>query len=152
MPFACDSFDAVICQGVLEHVSEPKIVVDNIFEVLQPGGFVYAEIPFLQGFHADPSDYQRYTIKGIEYLFRDFEKLDSGTCVGPSSALAWMLREYFSLFFGGGKARSFASHIFGWLTFWVKYGDLLLIRNPEAHRIASGLYFVGRKPSQQESG
>ena len=146
MPFAHGSFDAAVCQGVLEHIPEPQAVVRNMLDVLRPGGIVYAEVPFIQGFHADPSDFQRYTIKGIDFLFRDFEKLSSGTCVGPSSALAWVLREYMATFFGAGRARAVASHIFGWLTFWIKYGDYLLIRNPEAHRIASAVFFLGRKP------
>jgi SAM-dependent methyltransferase len=145
LPFADRCFDAVICQAVLEHVRAPESIVAEIGRVLQPGGYVYAEIPFLQGFHADPHDYQRYTLPGIQNLFRDFQKVDSGVCVGPSSTLAWILREYLSLLVGEGKIRSVASQLFGWLTFWVKYLDIWLAGHPQAHVIASGLYFAGRK-------
>jgi SAM-dependent methyltransferase len=145
LPFADNCFDAVICQAVLEHVRDPQSVVAEIGRVLQTGGDVYAEIPFLQGFHAAPFDYQRYTLPGIEYLFRNFQKVNSGVCVGPSSTLAWILREYLSLLVGRGKIRSVAAQLFGWLTFWVKYLDVWLARHPQAHIIASGLFYEGRK-------
>ena len=54
---------------------------------------MYAEIPFLQGYHADPHDYQRYTRSGIVELFGDFDLLETGVCVGPASALGWMLTD-----------------------------------------------------------
>lgn len=145
LPLADNSFDLVICQAVLEHVRDPQSVVAEIERVLKTGGQVYAEIPFLQGFHADPHDYQRYTRSGIEYLFRNFTKVDSGVCVGPSSAVAWMAREYLSLLIGSGKARSVAAQLLGWLTFWIKYCDIWLVRHPQAHIVAAGLYFQGRR-------
>jgi SAM-dependent methyltransferase len=145
LPFPCNCFDVVVCQAVLEHVPDPQTVVAEIGRVLRPGGHVYVEVPFLQGFHADPHDYQRYTLGGVEHLMQSFKKEASGVCVGPSSALAWVLREYLALFVGKDRVRTFASHLFGWLTFWIKYLDVLLTRNPQTHVIASGLFFLGRK-------
>jgi SAM-dependent methyltransferase len=149
LPFASNSFDAVICQAVLEHVLDPRAVVAEIERVLRPGSYIYAEIPFLQGLHPDPHDYQRYTLSGVENLFRNFHKVDSGLCVGPSSTLAWILREYLALFIGKGKTRTAASHLFGWLTFWIKYLDIVLVHHPEAHFIASGFFYLGIKVDSQ---
>ena len=42
-----------------------------MFRVLKPGGYIYSEVPFLQGFHADPDDYQRYTLQGLKILFNN---------------------------------------------------------------------------------
>jgi len=145
LPFGSGCFDAAVSVAVLEHVCNPPAIVAEIRRVLRTGGYVYAEVPFLEGFHAAPHDYQRYTLPGIEYLFRDFLRQDSGVCVGPSSALAWLLREYLALFAGTGKVRAYAAHLFGYLTFWIKYMDVLLARHPEAHVIASGLFYFGRK-------
>ena len=145
LPFCAGCFDAAVSLAVIEHVRDPRAIVAEMRRVLKAGGYVYAEVPFLQGFHAAPHDYQRYTLPGIEYLFRDFLKQDSGVCVGPSSALAWFLREYLALLAGTGRARTYAVRLCGYLTFWIKYLDVLLARHPEAHVIASGLFYFGRK-------
>jgi len=149
LPFQSGSFHGVICQAVLEHVRFPEIVVEEISRVLLKGGFVYAEVPFLQGYHPTPEDYRRYTMEGIESLFPGFSRLDSGVCVGPSSALSLMLREYLSgLLTGFGdetRARRLARRFAAWLTFPVKYLDLVFADRPGAGRIASGLFYLGKK-------
>ena len=72
LPFHDNVFDAIINEAVLEHVLEPKQIVDEIYRVLKPGGYVCAAVPFLQGFHASPHDYQRYTVPGFNHLFSDY--------------------------------------------------------------------------------
>jgi SAM-dependent methyltransferase len=145
IPFMENTFDLVISQAVLEHVQEPTQVVAEMIRVLKPGGKIYVEIPFLQGYHADPNDYQRYTPAGIDYLLRHVNKISSGIAVGPSSALVWLLREYIPLF-APRFMRQIVALAVAWLTTPVKYLDLFLARSPEARRIASGLYFLGTKP------
>jgi ubiquinone/menaquinone biosynthesis C-methylase UbiE len=53
--------DAVICSEVLEHITEPVMVLAEIYRILRPGGVMFATVPFLYRIHADPSDYGRYT-------------------------------------------------------------------------------------------
>jgi glycosyltransferase involved in cell wall biosynthesis/SAM-dependent methyltransferase len=84
LPFLPETFDAVAIQAVLEHVPYPRKVVDEIYRVLKPGGYVYAEIPFLQAFHAGPGDYQRYTVNGIKVLFEDYVPVLAGVCCGAN--------------------------------------------------------------------
>ena len=48
IPLKDCSVDGVIIQAVLEHVLDPKIVVEEIYRVLKKDGVVYAETPFLQ--------------------------------------------------------------------------------------------------------
>src|SRR5436190_7965343 len=38
LPFADHSFDYVYSHGVLHHIDRPRLVVDEIFRVLRPGG------------------------------------------------------------------------------------------------------------------
>lgn len=148
LPFCSRTFECVIAQGVLEHIRNPMKAVKEAIRVLKLDGILYAEVPFLQGFHPSPTDYQRYTRQGLLELFSDLECLDIGVCVGPSSALSWILRQYLAgvltAFTARGWVRSVALTVAGWLTFPIKYLDWLFATRPYAALIASGFYYLGR--------
>lgn len=91
LPIESNSVDFVACTTVLEHVSNPQFVVDEIFRVLRPGGVVWSDIPFMQPYHASPDDYQRFTITGIRHLFRKFEIVNSGAGYPNGFAVKWIL-------------------------------------------------------------
>ena len=147
LPFHDNVFDAIINEAVLEHVLEPKQIVDEIYRVLKPGGYVCAAVPFLQGFHASPHDYQRYTVPGFNHLFSAFIKIESGACAGPTASLHWIFREYVGLMlsFGNLLAAKIISLIIGWLTFPIILIDYILMMNKHSHILASAVYFVGQK-------
>lgn len=46
MPFADRSFDAVLCNHVLEHVDNDLQAMTEIHRVLRPGGFAILQVPF----------------------------------------------------------------------------------------------------------
>ena len=147
LPFKDSVFDAVITEAVLEHVREPKQVVAEIHRVLKADGYVCAAVPFLQGFHASPHDYQRYTVPGFDYLFSAFRKIEGGACAGPTASLHWLFREYvgLALSFGNLMLAKLISLVVGWMTFPLVGLDYLLMRNKHSHILASAVYFVGRK-------
>lgn len=68
MPFADASFDAVLCNAVLEHVASAGVVMTEIARVLRPGGHAIVSVPFLQPYHACPADVARYTAEGLAAL------------------------------------------------------------------------------------
>jgi SAM-dependent methyltransferase len=45
IPLPDASCDLVICDNVLEHISEPQVVMDEIARVLKPGGWFLAKTP-----------------------------------------------------------------------------------------------------------
>jgi SAM-dependent methyltransferase len=94
LPFRSETIDLCVCTAVLEHVPEPDFVVAEMRRVLKPGGRVHAAIPFLQPFHAAPTDFQRYTLSGIRRLFHDFVEEDVGFSSGFGETLAWIMREW----------------------------------------------------------
>ncbi len=149
LPFKDESFGIIICQAVLEHVEDPDQSVKEIKRVLKKDGMIYVELPFFQGLHATPtySDFQRYTIAGIQNMFREFELLEKGVLAGPGSALAWTLREFLAvlLSFNSVYLYRIFNLFFGWLTVPVKYLDYFLEKNRFAFTIASGFFFLGRK-------
>jgi ubiquinone/menaquinone biosynthesis C-methylase UbiE len=61
LPFCNDSFNAVICAELLEHIFNPRIVLSEIFRVLPKDGLLLMTVPFLYRIHADPYDFGRYT-------------------------------------------------------------------------------------------
>ena len=79
MPFPDESFDAIICKAVLEHVSEPQKAAREIYRILRKGGKSLIYLPFLYPYHVYQGayqDYYRYTQDGIRYLFRQFKSIE----------------------------------------------------------------------------
>ena len=146
MPFASSEIDAVILTGVLEHVLDPVTMVAEASRILRAGGRVYVEVPFMQGYHPHPGDYQRYTKTGLQHLMRNFREIDCGLCGGPSSALAWVTSEYLAAHTNSDLGYLVAKFIGRWLTFWIKYIDWFSMHRRNALVLASGFYYVGEKP------
>jgi SAM-dependent methyltransferase len=76
LPFPADSFHTVLCTEVLEHVPEPKLVIDEFERVLKPDGRIIMTCCQTFQLHEQPRDYYRYTRFGLEYLLsrsRDLE-------------------------------------------------------------------------------
>ncbi|MGB0721178.1 MAG: class I SAM-dependent methyltransferase [Gammaproteobacteria bacterium] len=143
IPLMSERFDAVVVQAVLEHVLEPATVVREIHRVLRPDGIVYAETPFMQQVHEGAYDFTRFTESGHRYLFRDFERLDSGVLAGVGTQLLWSL-EYFAR----GLLRSRrAGKVLKYALIWLQLLDRLV---PEAYNVdgASGVYFLGRRAAR----
>ncbi len=58
-------FDLVVCQACVEHIYDLNQSIIEIKRVTKKDEFLYFTAPFLQGFHADPSDYRRFTLNGF---------------------------------------------------------------------------------------
>ncbi len=147
LPFKDNSVDAIMSVAVLEHVRKPDAVLKEVLRVLKPGGRVFSVIPFMQPFHASPHDYQRYTLPGIEFLHRDFLKVESGVFSGPVSGALWVLQECLVsiLSFGSANLRNLLTILLMCLTWPIKFLDLLAMRLSTAKNVASNFYFYGRK-------
>jgi len=113
---------------MLEHVADPQAVVKEIYGALKPGGYIYCEIPFLQIYHPAPRDFQRYTIEGIDRLFSDSGRFETGVAVGPTSAVCGMLQEYIPFVIDIPVIRGALYYAIGWVGFLLRYLDVLLAR------------------------
>jgi ubiquinone/menaquinone biosynthesis C-methylase UbiE len=65
LPYPQESFDLVVCMDVLEHVADPKAVLEEIERVLKPGGTVLTTVPNRHAFR-DP----HYHLPFINWLPR----------------------------------------------------------------------------------
>jgi SAM-dependent methyltransferase len=139
LPIADGTVQAVSVQAVLEHVLDPWRAVNEIERVLAPGGLIYAVTPFLQHVHEGSWDFTRFTESGHRWLFRNFERLDSGVVAGPATAWVWSTEQLvrgLTRSFAAGKAARIALS-------WMHMLDRLI---PESYAVdgASCLYFYGR--------
>ena len=67
-PFPDEKFSAAICIETLEHVSEPKQLLAEIFRVLDDGGTLLISVPWSARRHHVPFDFFRYTPEGLNHL------------------------------------------------------------------------------------
>lgn len=146
LPIKAKSFHLALSIAVLEHLKEPQTAVNELHRILKKNGEVYIEIPFIQPFHSSPHDYYRATLPGLKHWCREFKEIDSGVCVGPGSAVAWLNIEYSRLLFG--EITIFGIFIelivrLGLLP--LKYLDKFLIKKDKAQISASAIYFHGKK-------
>lgn len=147
LPFSGSSLHAVVSTGTLEHVAEPTRVLGESWRVLRDGGLVYLEVPFLQGYHADPDDYWRFTQNGLRLLLQQngFEVQDSGSHMGPASAVCWIVSEVIASAFGQGALRRVGLLAGRCLVWPFKFLDYALMALPASSKVASGVWAVGRK-------
>jgi SAM-dependent methyltransferase len=144
IPLADRTVDAVWIQNVLEHVLDPWQVVAEIHRILKQDGLVYAETPFLQHVHEGAYDFTRFTESGHRWLFKNFERIDSGVVVGPGSQLLWTLehivRDIFRSVYIGKVVRI--------SMFWLQYLDRFI---PHRYAIddASAVFFLGKKSERE---
>ena len=145
MPIKDNSYELVICQATLEHVSYPSKVINEIYRVLKKNGYLYCSIPFLQGFHADPYDFQRYTLNGGEILLERFLIVKKGVSSGPFSSIAWIIRDLLSFGSKGTLLYNFSRIISSILVYPISLTDYFFPRSNSHNRNASEYFYLVQK-------
>lgn len=93
MPFADQTFDSAMATEVLEHCSNPRIVLGEVYRVLRPGGTFFFTTPFLWNLHEVPHDEFRLTPFHLDRLFREigYSQISLSAMGGWHASLAQML-------------------------------------------------------------
>jgi SAM-dependent methyltransferase len=141
LPFKNQVFDGIWVQAVLEHVVDPSLVISEIYRILKNDGIVYAETPFMQQVHEGAHDFQRYTILGHRFLFRDFDVIKIGGNGGSGVALAWSLRYFFWSIL---RSKYLAIILSAPFYLFLRFLDRFASKN-SLYDSASGVYFLGKK-------
>jgi len=66
--FPDQEFDTIILSDVLEHISNPELLWQEMFRILKPGGKLILNVPFLYPIHEQPYDFFRYTQFALERM------------------------------------------------------------------------------------
>jgi len=90
MPYLGESFDYIICNQVLEHVSKPWLCVDEFYRVLKKGGYVVIIVPSIYQEHRWPKDNWRVLKDGMGVLLSEFAFRNVGS-FGSSELLKHMI-------------------------------------------------------------
>lgn len=146
LPFRDETFDYVFSIYVLEHVPNPEFAIKEMHRVLKPGGICYSFIPFIQGYHAAPNDFLRFTSSGVVNYFYEFDIIKNKG-LGPTSAALWILQEWLAivLSFNSKKLHLVIHTLIMCISFPVKYVDIILSKSSLAKNIASINEIIARK-------
>ncbi|MET0638207.1 MAG: class I SAM-dependent methyltransferase [Chitinophagaceae bacterium] len=72
IPFENETFSAVVCTEVLEHVHDYQYLVNEIYRTSKPGADIIVTIPWSARYHYIPYDYFRYTPSTLKAMFENF--------------------------------------------------------------------------------
>lgn len=148
LPFGDASFDAVVAQGVLEHVIDPHRAADELHRVLRPGGFVFSTTPFVLGVHLPVADYTRFSRLAQLRLFRRFAPLECDVVEGAAVSLAYATSYFWMAVFssfGWANGAKMVKYAGNYLIFWLRYVDTFVRRSPISIDAAASYYYIGRK-------
>jgi|SRR3989344_2045256 len=69
-------FDVIIATHVLEHLPDPQKTITEIYRILKKGGICIVSVPLIEHYHPNPKDYYRFTWDSLNYLFKEFKKVE----------------------------------------------------------------------------
>jgi len=89
IPRESGTYDAIICNQVLEHVRRPGNVIGEFFRILKPGGKLFLTAPQCFGIHMEPHNYYNFINYGLKFLFEEagFEVIS----IKPLGGIFWLL-------------------------------------------------------------
>lgn len=78
-----ESFDVILCTGLLEHVPDPQRLIDDLYKLLRPGGKLILSASAVFSVHEGPNNFFHFTKYGMKLLLNNFSRMTiKGSC-GP---------------------------------------------------------------------
>jgi len=87
IPEYANHFGTIIMVSVFEHVENPYVVSDAVYQLLKPGGYLINSTPFLFPYHPSPEDNFRYSPEALKNIHQKsgFEWLEGDFHINYSS-------------------------------------------------------------------
>ena len=135
-----EQFDVVLCTAVLQYCADPFKAARKLHSVLKPGGYLFINAPWIQGYCRDTPDKFRFSKDGLRVVFDDFEIQEIGVSIRPGSAWAYLAYQIAEDFTTNRYANFCIRNVvrFTLLPFrWINS------HRPDLH--AGAFYLIGRK-------
>lgn len=99
LPFRNASCDIIFMSNVLEHISNPILLLQECYRILRPGGLIIGTVPFLLNVHQVPYDFYRYTNFMLEKMFKNsgFSNVEITSLGTPLDVYQTMQNNFFNL-------------------------------------------------------
>jgi SAM-dependent methyltransferase len=148
LPFLPESLDYIFSLAVIEHLQQPFLASEEMFNALKNGGYIYHECNFVFAYHGYPHHYFNASMQGMEKIFSNFMPLRKGIAPYqmPSFAIDMVIRSYLK----HTRAKEFEhGKIITDLLEKIIHKDLkqfdIYFSEDEALNIAAGTYYAGFK-------
>ena len=128
LPFANGFFDVIICTQVLEHVNDPRKVIEEMHRVLKKEGLLILSTHGIWFKHA-PQDYWRWTDMGLKKIFAPFKNVEVRNNGGSVLCFFQILNLYIAWLPIGKRPLWLISNVLGRLLDRLFYIDDYLIIN-----------------------
>ena len=131
-----------------EHVSDPGQMIGEIYRALKPGGKDFVRAPFMYPYHEAPIDSNRWSLEGLRSLMKEFTPIRIGVLGGPTATLIEAFHGWLFILFSFNSDKLYQVIYLLFLPFLkpIKIIDrLILNRYNSSHRMASLVYFHGKK-------
>lgn len=98
LPIESEVADTILSLSVMEHLSEPQIMLSEAYRILKPGGALVLQVPWQWKVHEEPFDFFRYTPYGLHMQLEHagFSDIDVQAQAGFFTMITMKLN-YFSL-------------------------------------------------------
>jgi SAM-dependent methyltransferase len=67
-----ESYEIVVCTGLLEHIPQPSDLIADLHRILTPGGKLVISASAVFSFHECPDNFFHFTPYGFRLLFKDW--------------------------------------------------------------------------------
>lgn len=71
-----ESYNVILCTGLLEHVPEPHVLIGEFKRILKPGGRLILGASAIFSFHEGPDNFFHFTPYGFQLLFKDWDHIE----------------------------------------------------------------------------
>ena len=73
---ASESYEVILCTGLLEHIPDPQRIIDDMHRILKPGGKLIISASAVFSFHECPNDFFHFTPYSFKLLFKNWSHFE----------------------------------------------------------------------------
>lgn len=97
LPIDSEIHNTIILSDVLEHIINPKLLMNEIGRIMAKDGILLLNVPFFYWIHEEPHDYHRYTKYSLMAMAKDagFEIIDVQEIGGVPEIITDILAKFY---------------------------------------------------------